>query len=255
MSTHNFREALARGTPLVGPVVTLPCPGVVEILAEVGYDWFFIDGEHGPMDIGHIVGLLQAAQGRCPCLVRVPSSEDVFIKRALDAGADGIIVPLVNSAETARRVVDSAKYPPEGKRSVGGGRAHTYGFTFDRYLATANARVAVVLQVEHVQAARNIESILDVAGIDAIFVGPYDMSASLGKPGRIDDPEVQAHIFAVRDACRRRGMPLGIFVAAAEAAPPFIRQGFTLLAVGADAGLLGEAARRSLTAAKGPGGA
>ena len=251
MTTHNFREALTRGTPLVGPVITLPCPAAAEVLAEVGYGWFFIDGEHGPMDIGHIVGILQAVQGRCPCLVRVPSSEDVFIKRALDAGADGIIAPLVNSAETAQRVVDSAKYPPDGKRSVGGGRAHTYGFTFNRYLATANARVAVVIQVEHVQAARNIESILDVAGIDAIFIGPYDLSASLGKPGRIDDPEVQAQIVAVRDACRQRGMPLGIFVAAAEAAPPYIQQGFTLLAVGADAGLLGEAAARSLAIAKG----
>jgi 2-keto-3-deoxy-L-rhamnonate aldolase RhmA len=235
----------------VGPVITLPCPAAAEVLAEVGYDWFFIDGEHGPMDIGHIVGILQAVQGRCPCLVRVPSSEDVFIKRALDAGADGIIAPLVNSAETAQRVVDSAKYPPDGKRSVGGGRAHTYGFTFNRYLATANARVAVVIQVEHVQAARNIASILDVAGIDAIFIGPYDLSASLGKPGRIDDPEVQAQIVAVRDACRKRGMPLGIFVAAAAAAPPYIQQGFTLLAVGADAGLLGEAAARSLAIAKG----
>ncbi|MGD8243489.1 MAG: aldolase/citrate lyase family protein [Desulfobacterales bacterium] len=247
----SFREALRGSQPLVGTVLTLPSAAVAEVLAEVGYDWFFVDGEHAPLGIDALVAILQAAQHRCPCLVRVPANEEAWIKRALDAGADGIIAPLVNSPETARQVVAWSKYPPEGRRSVGGGRAHGYGRTFDRYLQTANQRIAVIVQIEHVDGVRAIEAILDVAGIDAVFIGPYDLSGSLGKPGRIDDPEVQAHIRDVRDACLRRGKPLGIFTAAEEAARAYIDQGFVLLAVGADAVHLGNAAEASLLRVRG----
>ena len=247
----SFRETLRGGRPLVGTVLTLPSAAVAEVLADVGYDWLFVDGEHGPLSIEAIVAILQAAQHRCPCLVRVPANEEAWIKRVLDAGADGIIAPLVNSVETARQVVAWSKYPPEGRRSVGGGRAHGYGRTFDRYLQSANRRIAVVVQIEHVDGARQIEAILDVAGIDAVFIGPYDLSGSLGKPGRIDDPEVRAHIRDVRDACLRRGKPLGIFTAADEAAKAYIDQGFVLLAVGADAVHLGNAAQASLDNVRG----
>ena len=178
--------------------------------------------------------------------MRIPALEEVWVKRVLDAGADGLIAPLVNSAEAARRVVAWSKYPPKGRRSVGGGRAHGYGRTFDSYLRTANERVAVVIQIEHVDGARRIEAILDVDGIDAVFIGPYDLSGSLGIPGRIDDPGVQMHIENVRDACLARGKPLGIFTADAAAARPYIAQGFVLLAVGADAVHLGQAADTSL---------
>ena len=247
----SFRQALRGDQPLVGTVLTLPSAAVAEVLAEVGYDWFFVDGEHAPLGIDALVAILQAAQHRCPCLVRVPANEEAWIKRALDAGADGIIAPLVNSAETARQVVAWSKYPPEGRRSVGGGRAHGYGRTFDRYLQSANQRIAVVVQIEHVEGARAIEAILDVAGLDAVFIGPYDLSGSLGKPGQIDDPDVQAYIRDIRDACLRRGKPLGIFTAAEEAARAYIDQGFVLLAVGADAVHLGNAAEASLARVRG----
>ena len=224
----------------------MPSAAVAEVLSDVGYDWLFVDGEHGPMGIESIASILRAAQHRCPCMVRIPALEEVWVKRALDAGADGIIAPLVNSAEAARQVVAWSKYPPEGRRSIGGGRAHGYGRTFDRYLSRANENVALVIQIEHVEGARRIESILEVEGIDAVFIGPYDLSGSLGMPGRISEPDVQAHIRNVRDACQARGKPLGIFTADAEAARPYIDQGFVLLAVGADAVHLGEAAEASL---------
>ncbi len=248
---RSFREMLHQGRPLVGTVLTMPSAAVAEVLSDVGYDWLFIDGEHGPMGIEAITAILQAAQHRCPCLVRIPALEEVWVKRALDAGADGIIAPLVNSAEAARRVVAWSRYPPEGRRSVGGGRAHGYGRTFDRYLHSANDKIAVVVQIEHVEGARRIESILEVEGIDAVFVGPYDLSGSLGIPGRIGAPEVQTHIRSVRDACRAQGKPLGIFTADAEAARPYIDQGFVLLAVGADAVHLGHAAESSLARVRG----
>ncbi|MBL0715578.1 MAG: hypothetical protein JJV98_17965 [Desulfosarcina sp.] len=247
----SFRETLRSGKPLVGTVVTMPSAAVAEVLADVGYDWLFVDGEHGPLGIGAIVSILQAVQHCCPCLVRIPANEEALIKRVLDAGADGIIAPLVNSAEVARRVVAWSKYPPEGRRSVGGGRAHGYGRTFDRYIQTANERVAVVVQIEHVEGARHIDAILDVEGIDAVFIGPYDLFGSLGKPGRIDDPDVQAHIRDIRDACLKRGKPLGIFAAEAETAKPYIAQGFVLLAVGADAVHMGNAAEASLARVRG----
>jgi 2-dehydro-3-deoxyglucarate aldolase/4-hydroxy-2-oxoheptanedioate aldolase len=243
---RSFREILGRGKPLVGTVVTMPSAAVAEVLSEVGYDWLFVDGEHGPLGIEAIVSILQAAQHRCPCLVRIPAVEEVWVKRVLDAGADGIIAPLVNSAEAARRLVAWAKYPPVGRRSVGGGRAHSYGRTFDRYLRFANDRIAVVVQIEHVDGARQIEAILGVPGIDAVFIGPYDLSGSLGKPGQVGDPEVQTHIRNVRDACLAQGKPLGIFTADAEAARPYVDQGFVLLAVGVDAAHLGDAAEASL---------
>ena len=243
---RSFREMLRQGTPLVGTVLTMPSAAVAEVLSAVGYDWLFVDGEHGPMGIEAVTAILQAAQHRCPCLVRIPALGEVWVKRALDAGADGIIAPLVNSAEDARRVVAWAKYPPAGRRSVGGGRAHGYGLTFDRYIRSANDRVAVIVQIEHVAGADRIASILAVAGIDAVFIGPYDLSGSLGIPGRIDAPEVQAHIREVRDACLAQGKPLGIFTAEAESARLYIEQGFTLLAVGADAVHLGQAAEASL---------
>ncbi len=248
---RSFREMLREGKMLVGTVLTMPSAAVAEVLSDVGFDWLFIDGEHGPMGIEAITTILRAAQHRCPCLVRIPALEEVWVKRALDAGADGIIAPLVNSAEAARRVVAWAKYPPEGRRSVGGGRAHGYGRTFDRYIHSANERVAVVVQIEHIEGAGRIESILEVAGIDAVFIGPYDLSGSLGIPGRISDPEVQAQIRSVRDACLAQGKPLGIFTADAEAARSYRAQGFSLLAVGADAMHLGQAAEASLASVRG----
>ncbi len=246
-----FRETLRRGKPLVGTVVTLPSAAVAEVLAEAGYDWLFVDGEHGPLGIDAIVAILQAAQHRCPCLVRIPALDEVWVKRALDAGADGIIAPLVNSAEAARQVVAWSKYPPEGRRSVGGGRAHGYGLTFERYLKQANENTAVVIQIEHVEGAGQIEAILAVEGIDAVFIGPYDLSGSLGIPGQIDAPEVQMHIRNVRDACLARNKPLGIFTADDAAARAYIDQGFVLLAVGADAVHLGRAAEASLASVRG----
>lgn len=248
---RSFREILGRGAPLVGTVVTMPSAAVAEVLSAVGYDWLFVDGEHGPLGIEAIVAILQAAQHRCPCLVRIPAVAEVWVKRVLDAGADGIIAPLVNSPEAARQLVAWCRYPPAGRRSVGGGRAHSYGRTFARYLERANDCVAVVVQIEHVDGARGIEAILDVSGIDAVFIGPYDLSASLGLPGRIDAPEVRAHIDRVRDACRARNMPLGIFTPDAQAARSYADLGFTLLAVGADAVHLGDAAEGSLARARG----
>jgi 2-dehydro-3-deoxyglucarate aldolase len=243
----NFRKRLLQGECLTGTIVSLACPQIAELLSRSGFDWLFIDGEHGALSVGDIQLLLQAAQPRCPCVVRVAANQEVCIKQALDTGADGIIAPLVNDAETAARVVAWARYPPLGKRSVGIARAQGYGASFADYVSRANENIAVIIQVEHVDAVVNIASILDVPGIDGVFIGPYDLSASMGKPGNIHDADVQDHVETVRRACLKRRMALGIFGVNAAALQPFFKQGYTLNAVGMDTLLLDQSARQVLS--------
>jgi 2-dehydro-3-deoxyglucarate aldolase/4-hydroxy-2-oxoheptanedioate aldolase len=240
---YSFRKELLGGNILIGTLVSLPCPSVTEILCDAGFDWLFIDGEHSPLTIGDIQNMLQAAGDHCSCVVRIPANDEVFIKQVLDVGASGIIAPHVNTAEIAERVVRFAKYPPTGERSVGVARASAYGFQFADYVKNANDQLAVVVQIEHVDAARNIESILEVDGVDAAFIGPYDLSASMGKPGKIQDPEVQGYMNQVREACRQRNKPIGIFAISVEDARPYLDQGYALIVVGVDTMMLGQAAQ------------
>ena len=229
-----FRDRLLGGETLVGTMITLPSPEIVEIMVDAGFDWLFIDCEHGAFDARTAQSLLQAAGKRCPCVIRVPNSDDVWIKKALDIGAAGIIVPQVNSALQARAVVSSCKYPPIGSRGVGIGRAQGYGVRFGEYVADANNRVAVIVQAEHIDAVHCIEEIIEVPGIDAVLIGPYDLSASLGKIGQLEDSEVISAIEKVRSCCRKVAIPLGFFGVDAEAVKPYMVQGFTLIAVGVD---------------------
>jgi 2-dehydro-3-deoxyglucarate aldolase/4-hydroxy-2-oxoheptanedioate aldolase len=242
----SFCSRLRNGELLIGTLVTLSSPEATEVMAHVGFDWLFIDTEHGPFDALGALALLQAAGEKCPCIVRVPVGDEVWIKKALDIGAAGIIVPQVNSAEQAERVVRYCKYPPEGVRGVGLARAHGYGGQFQEYLAEANQNIAVILQAEHKDAVANIQSIVKVPGIDALLIGPYDLSASMGKMGQVTDPEVQGAVSTVRQACLGAGIRLGAFGVSAEAVAPYIGQGFTLIAVGVDVLFLSAAAKETL---------
>jgi len=194
--------------------------------------------------------LLQGAGPATPCLVRVSSSGELPIKKALDIGAAGIIAPQVNSAEQAEAVVRFSKYSPEGARGVGIGRAHGYGLRFQEYVATANESVAVIVQAEHADAVQNIESIVRVPGIDGVLVGPYDLSASLGKLGQIDHPQVTSAIDRVTQACRKADVRLGIFGTSSDAVRPYIEKGYTLITVGVDTMMLGQAAKTMLSMLK-----
>jgi 2-keto-3-deoxy-L-rhamnonate aldolase RhmA len=184
-------------------------------------------------------------------VVRVPANAEVWIKRVTDLGPDGIIVPQVNSAEDAARAVRWAKYPPQGTRGVGIGRAHGYGLGFDAYVARANDELAVIVQAEHVEAVRHIDEIARVPGVDAVLIGPYDLSGSMDKIGQVGDPEVQAQIERVRAVCQAAGMPLGVFGAGADAVRPYLAQGYRLIAVGMDALYMGTAARQALSDLRG----
>jgi len=232
---------------LIGTIVTLPTPAVAEMLADVGFDWLFLDMEHGPLESGGLMGILQAVGERAACLVRVPAAEEFFIKRVLDLGATGVIVPQVNTPEQAADVVRFARYAPEGARGVGLARAHGYGLRFQEYLETANEQVTVIVQAEHIEAVRNIEAIVEVPGVDGVLLGPYDLSASLGKTGLLEDPEVVAAIDRIVETCRQAGMPFGYFAVTADAIHPFIDRGCTLLVAGVDTLHLGTAAQQFLS--------
>jgi 2-keto-3-deoxy-L-rhamnonate aldolase RhmA len=223
-------------------MVSVGSPELVELLVTAGFDWLFFDGEHGPFGALEMQAMLQAAGPETPCLVRVSSNDEVSIKKALDIGAAGIVVPQVNTAEAAVRVIGYAKFSPLGTRGVGIARAHGYGLRFQEYMETANENVAVVIQAEHHEAVANIESIVQVPGVDAVLVGPYDLSASLGIPGQIDDPAVTGAIDRVTDACQAAGLPLGIFGITAEAVRPYLARGYTLIIAGVDTVMLGQAA-------------
>lgn len=242
----DFRMRLKRREKLFGTMITLPCAATAEILAGLGFDWLFVDGEHGPLETRELTAILQAVGERAACLVRVPEASEVPIKKALDLGAHGIIVPQVNSAERAADVVRFARYAPEGARGVGLARAQGYGQRFGEYLESANREVSVVIQAEHRDAVANIESIVQVPGVDAVLLGPYDLSASLGKMGKVDDPDVVTAIRRVTDVCRKAGMPLGFFGVSAAAVAPRVAEGYTLIVAGVDTLLIGNGAKALL---------
>ncbi len=236
-----FAARLRAGETLLGAIIALPSAEVAEMFSRAGFDWLIVDTEHAPLDPLAAQGLLQAA--RCPCLVRVPVGEEAAIKKALDIGAAGVVVPLVNTAAEAERIVRYCRYPPRGSRGVGMARAQGYGLDFQQYVAGANDSVIVMLQIEHIEAVNNIEAIVRVPGVDALMIGPYDLSGTMDKLGQVNDPEVQQAMETVRKAGEAAGMKLGVFAATAEAMKPLILRGYTLPIAGLDLMLLSAAAR------------
>ena len=241
--TDSFKARLKRRETLIGTLVTIPSPDVAEIMSLVGWDYVWIETEHAPTDFVHAQTMIQAVGGRCPSLVRIPENKEVWVKKALDIGCDGIVVPQIKSAAEARATIEWCLYPPLGKRSIGVSRAHGYGMSFQDYVQTANQELTIVLQAEHVDCVKNIGSIVEVPGIDAILIGPFDLSASLGVLGQITHPKVQEAIQEIKRHCERAGVPLGIFAVDATSAKDYIEQGFNLIALSMDAYYLWQAAK------------
>ena len=249
MMEASFAARLRRRDLLLGTIVTLASPEVTEILSTSGLDWLFIDGEHAPIDFLAAQTLL--ATSRVPCLMRVPEATEAMLKKALDIGAAGVIVPMINSAQQAKSVVKFCKYPPRGVRGVGRVRAQGYGFDFERYMAQANDETVVVVQCEHIAAVEAIDAIAAVDGVDAVLVGPYDLSGSMGLLGQVEHPDVLAAIKHVADVCRKADRALGIYTNTADRMKPFIAQGYNLVIVGVDVASLGDAARATVKTLRG----
>ena len=246
-----FRKKLERRDLLIGTIFTLPSTEIAEILSEAGFDWLWIDMEHSSLEIKDVQRIIQAVGDKCACIVRVPSNDEVWLKKVLDIDPDGIIVPHVNSAEEVHKILQFSKYPPEGARSVGISRAHGYGMKFQDYVDHASKNIIVIPQIEHIDAVDNIESIVSVPGVSAIIVGPYDLSGSMGKLGNVADAEVQQKVEIVKETCLNVGLPMGIFGVDAEAVTPYIDLGYTLIAVGLDTLFLGKSAQQTIKLLRG----
>ena len=234
----------------MGTLLTLPSPEIAEILCSAGFDWLFVDLEHSALSIKDAQAILQAASPKVPCVIRVPLNDEIWIKKSLDTGLSGIIVPQILSAEEAAQAVRWCKYPPEGSRGFGIARAQGYGANFKTYVDSANADIAVILQIEHITTIDNIEAIVRVPGIDCLFIGPYDLSVSMGKMGQVNDPEIQDAIARVKQCADEVGIPTGIFGASPEAVRPYIEDGYSLIAIGIDTMIFGEAARKIADASR-----
>ncbi len=245
-----FHQLISAHKPAVGTLITLDSTEAIETLTLCGFDWFFIDLEHSALSLAAAQKLIEVIAGRATTLVRVPENRPVWIKRILDTGCDGIIVPQVNSAADAKAAVDAAKYPPLGKRSVGIGRAHRYGLGFADYVARANTDTSVIIQIEHIDAVNAADDILAVPGIDGVQLGPYDLSGSLNMLGQVQSEPVRSALQRAKRACKARNIPFGTFVLRPEAASAEIADGCALIAIGTDTTLLASAAQNAIGIAR-----
>jgi 2-keto-3-deoxy-L-rhamnonate aldolase RhmA len=224
--------------PLIGTIISIGSPQVAEIISISGFDWVMIDMEHSSLSLNDVQNALQVMGEKLLRIVRVPGNDEIWIKRVLDTGCDGILVPMVNTADEARKVVKSSKYPVDGQRSVGLARAHKYGAGFKEYIAGANKNLLIMIQIEHIYGVKNIDAILKVKGIDSVFIGPYDLSASMGLTGQISHPDVVSAINLIKDKCREAGLPYGIFGMNPEPMVSELKDGCTFLLCGVDTSTL-----------------
>jgi 2-keto-3-deoxy-L-rhamnonate aldolase RhmA len=246
-----FKEKLKRGETILGPWISLSDPAVIEIIGRAGFDFLLIDGEHSPFDeTGLRDALIACDNTPAESVVRVRANEEARIKLALDLGADGVLVPMVSTPEDARRAVVAAKYPTLGGRGLGPWRASNYYRDYDSYIAGANDATALIIQIEHKDAVASIERIIEVEGIDAIFIGPADLSASLGHGTNTDNADTLAAIERVAVACKATGMPMAIDCTSPEHITRWRKLGFCCFTFSADTGYLDEGARAANAAAR-----
>ncbi len=240
---NNFKKAIAEGRVQIGLWSSL-CSNIgAEVLADAGFDWILLDGEHSPNDVPSTMSQMQALVGGTAMpIVRPAWNDAVMIKRILDIGAQTILVPYVQNAEEAKRAVAAVRYPPAGIRGVASStRANHYG-RVNNYLKLADSEICLLVQVETRPALGELEAIAKVEGVDGVFIGPSDLAASLGHIGNPAHPEVQA---ALEDAVKRLkavGKAAGILTLSEEEARRYIGWGYVFVAVGSDIGLLGRGA-------------
>lgn len=237
MTNNPFRQALIERRVTIGSWIQINNPTSAEILARAGFEWLGIDIEHTDIDMTSIAGVLRGIHGRGAVpIARVTNNELMAIRRALDLGAMGVLVPLISTAEQARQAVASAKYPPDGVRGFAFCRANNWGADFDAYARSANDDVAVVAMIETKEGVGNIDQILAVEGIDGVFIGPYDMSGSYGIPGETGSPIVRDACREVVQACERAGKSAGLHIVKPDpqAVEQALEDGFTLICLGMD---------------------
>jgi len=240
MRGNHVRRRLAAGEASIGTWLSLPSPEAAEYISQLGFDWLVADSEHNPIDIRTLAQMFAAManSGSAP-MVRIPWNTPEHFKRVLDAGAWGVVVPMVNSREEAERAVEATRYYPAGDRSVGGGRhALSWQTSATDYYRHANDEVLLVLQIEHIRGVEAVEQILSVPGVDACFIGPNDLAASmgmgLGVPLESDDPRLTEAISHIRDTAIRHGVAPGVHCSDAAGVNQRLGEGFRFCAMASE---------------------
>jgi 4-hydroxy-2-oxoheptanedioate aldolase len=250
---RSFRDRTLNGETLFGLFLDLGSPASAELCGSIGYDWLLVDLEHGAATEADLLGLLQAVEvgGSIP-LVRPQSGERLRIGRALDMGARGIMVPRLDSADQAREAVTFLRYPPAGVRGVATRvRGAGLGVVSHGEIRRLNDRVVGIVQIESIGGLRDVDSIASIDGVDVLFVGPADLTHSLGIPGEFDHPDYRAALEAVVRACRAHGKAAGILVYDTAVVPGLLELGFTFVGIGSEGAFVAESARRFLASARG----
>ena len=247
------KEKILRGEVAVGAFVGIGHPDVTERLSILGFDWLLLDSEHGPLSYETMQVMMQAMRGdSCSPIVRVQWNDPVVIKRSLDLGAHGVLVPWVNSKAEAEAAVAACKYPPQGIRGCGPRRAALVGAP--DYIASANRDLLVAVQIETAEAVRNIGDIVAVEGVDVVYIGPVDLAMSMfGRPAAWDNADYLAAFDRVLEAARKAGKVAGMYCTADNIAWA-IEKGFRFPSAGGDDGFLMAGARAALAAASRAGG-
>ncbi|MDD9966113.1 MAG: aldolase/citrate lyase family protein [Myxococcales bacterium] len=254
MKDNRLKRLLDGGEVAAGIWAALGSEVTVEVAGQLGYDWILLDLEHGVSGPEQGLALLRATGGHAmTSIVRVPSADDAgLFKRILDCGAEGVLVPMIRSAEEVHKVVRACRYPPQGIRGIASLRAHGYGVDFKDYLARANDEVLVMVQIETKEAVEAVDAILDVPGLDAVLVGPADLSAALGAPLDTTAAPFERAIERVLAACARTGKPAGIYCHSPQDAKRWVARGFRFVNVCNDMSLLVSGMRSALNATRDP---
>ena len=251
MRPNTVKQLWREDRPAFGTWLSSCSPLVAEQLGALGFDWLVVDGEHSPVDIQTMVQMFQAISiGSSIPMARVHWNDAVEIKRILDGGAYGVVVPCVNSPDEAARAVAACRYPPDGSRGFGPGRGMLYGGP--DYAAHANEEIACIIQIETVRAAETVDEILSVPGIDAVMIGPADLAMDMGIPVAIDnpDPDHRALCETVFASCRKHRVAPGIFTGGAEEAKRRAGEGWRFLPIGSDTMFLMQGAGAALGSAR-----
>jgi len=252
MLASRIKSRLRQGKVSIGTWLTMAHLSVAEILADAGYDWVMIETEHTAIDVSEVMGLIMAVEGRGAIpLVRLAGIDPVQAKAVMDAGAAGVMIPMVNSKSDAEAAVNAVKYPPLGERGAcGAQRGQGYGFGYDNYVDyvhRANENSLLMIQIEHIDAVNAIDDILSVSGIDGTFIGPYDLSMSMGLPGQLDHADVKSAKQRVLNATRTRGLAAGIHIVHPDSDLDDLEQhvslGYQFVALGTDILFLGNSSR------------
>lgn len=231
--------------PTVGSWLALASPTVAELVATQPFDFVLIDMEHTEATAETVASMLRAvdaADGDTEALVRIPSTDRSHVNRILDSGASGLMVPMIETADEARAFAERARYPPDGERGIAGGRAAAYGQRMGEYLGSANEDILTVVQIESERGLENVADIAAVDALDALFVGPADLSAALGMLGQYEDPEFEAALDRIMETAHDQGVPVGTLATSAAGPEHWVDRGMDFVIAGIDAEYLAEGA-------------